>query len=104
MPIDPLRLCVGTPGKVLLVSLCLAGCNADGMGLNSTADNWGEANRQTMAAQIIDPMPVYDYAVPASSGDLAAKAIERYRTDKVKKPERVQTTKVGKQGSDSGEK
>lgn len=55
-------------------------------------DNFGEANRQTMMAQVIDPAPQYDTAVPDSSADHAADAIERYRTDKVKKPERVQTS------------
>lgn len=55
-------------------------------------DNFGEANRQTMLAQVIDPDPHYDAAVPESSGDHAADAIERYRTDKVKKPERIQTS------------
>lgn len=91
-------------GKLALAGLIgasLAGCTANGRSVLNPVDNWGEANRQTMAAQIIDPTPVYDYAVPASSGDLAAKAIERYRTDKVKKPERVQTTNVGT-GSGSG--
>lgn len=48
--------------------------------------NFGEANRQTMAAQIIDPTPVYDTLVPESSGAHAGQAVERYRTDKVKLP------------------
>ena len=37
----------------------------------------------------IDPVPTYDTAVPVSSGDKANKAIERYRTDKVKQPDRI---------------
>jgi hypothetical protein len=56
-------------------------------------DNFGEANRQTMMAQVIDPDPHYDTAVPESSADHAADAVERYRTDKVKQPERVKTSK-----------
>lgn len=55
-------------------------------------DNFGEANRQTMMAQVIDPDPQYDTAVPGTSADHAADAVERYRTDKVKQPERIQTS------------
>lgn len=55
---------------------------------------FGEANRQTMMAQVIDPDPVYD-GPAASSGDHAAQAIERYRTDKVKQPDTIRTTDVG---------
>ncbi|MBN8848534.1 MULTISPECIES: hypothetical protein [unclassified Sphingomonas] len=64
-------------------------------------DNFGEANRHTMAAQIIDPHPVYDTALPAASGEHAAQATARYRTDKVKKPERPATSTIGG-GSSSG--
>ena len=55
-------------------------------------DNFGEANRQTLAAQIIDPEPRYARPVPGASAEHAAQAIERYRTDKVKMPDRVRTT------------
>lgn len=84
------------PGRIriliLAAPLLLAGCVTDGAGEGLAQDNWGEANRQTMAAQIIDPAPHYDYAVPESSGAHAAAAIERYRTDKVKQPDKVRTT------------
>ncbi|WP_093512674.1 hypothetical protein [Sphingopyxis sp. YR583] len=55
---------------------------------------FGEANRQTMMAQVIDPDPVYD-APMTSSGDTAQKAIERYRTDAVKQPDSIRTTNAG---------
>jgi type IV pilus biogenesis protein CpaD/CtpE len=58
-------------------------------------DNFGEANKQTMAAQVIDPSPVYLNPVPISSGEHAAQAVERYREDKVKQPDRVATTDAG---------
>ena len=58
-------------------------------------DNWGEANRQTMAAQVIDPAPVYDTAVPETHAEHAGQAVERYRTDRVKLPDRVKTTDAG---------
>ena len=65
-------------------------------------DNFGEASRQTLAAQIIDPDPVYDTAVPESSGAHAAQAGERYRTDKVKKPERLKTSDISGEAVSSG--
>ncbi|AZI38140.1 hypothetical protein EGO55_05175 [Caenibius tardaugens NBRC 16725] len=52
---------------------------------------FGEANRQTMMAQVIDPDPVYDGPM-VTSGDHAADAIDRYRTDTVKQPETISTT------------
>ncbi|WP_336985679.1 hypothetical protein [Altererythrobacter aquiaggeris] len=52
---------------------------------------FGEYNRQTMMAQVIDPNPVYDEPA-VSSGDHASNAIERYRTDNVKQPEGISTT------------
>lgn len=91
MPIDFSQLTALTIASVLV-----AGCVSDGSdSMVSSVSNWGEANRQTMAAQVIDPNPVYDTAVPETSGDHAAKAIERYRTDKVKKPERIKTSSAG---------
>jgi hypothetical protein len=54
-------------------------------------DNFGEANRQTLAAQVVDPAPVYDTAVPETHAEHAAQAVERYRMDKVKLPDRVKT-------------
>lgn len=94
MPIDR-RL------ALLAAPLLLAGCVTDGVGEGMAKDNWGEANRQTMAAQIIDPTPQYDTAVPVTSGAQAAAAIERYRTDKVKKPDRIRTSN-GISGSSGG--
>ena len=53
--------------------------------------DFGEPNRQTMMAQVIDPDPQYDTLVPETSGKRAADAIERHATDKVKKPKTVRT-------------
>ena len=85
----------------------LAGCTSDGTGglvYNSGPDTFGEANRQTLAAQVIDPAPVYETAVADGSAEHAAQAIERYRTDKVKKPDKMRTTdsKIGGSGGSSG--
>ena len=89
-------------GRLLVIALGLqliVGCTtSSSMRYGADAEGWGEANRQTMAAQIIDPAPHYDYAVPETSGEHVEKAIERYRTDAVKQPERMKTTNVGTTG------
>jgi len=80
----------------------VAGCTTStSMKHGADDEGWGEANRQTMAAQIIDPAPQYDYAVPETGGEHVAKAIERYRQDKVKRPERVKTSDLSTGGGGS---
>lgn len=76
----------------------LAACEHDFMGTEKPASTFGEANRQTLMAQVIDPDPEYDTLVPPTSGEHAGQAAERYRTDKVKKPEKVKST-IGGSGS-----
>ena len=68
------------------------------------ADNFGEANRQTFAAQIVDPNPVYTTLVPETHAEHAGQAVERYRLDKVKKPDRQRTsnTSTGSGGGSGG--
>lgn len=89
--------------SIALAIPALAGCTTSSS-LRQGADDegWGEANRQTMAAQIIDPAPQYDYAVPETSGEHVADAIQRYRDDKVKRPERIKTSNVATGGGGSG--
>jgi type IV pilus biogenesis protein CpaD/CtpE len=82
------------PAAVLL-SLLVAGCATGPNSRANIPDNFGEANRQTMMAQVIDPTPVYETTVPESSGEHAAQAVERYRKGEVKKPDRVKTTNAG---------
>lgn len=86
-----LRSALSVTGLLLLVA-CQHTLNAP-----ANAAKFGEANRMTMMAQVVNPDPVYDRPM-TGSGASAAQAIERLRTDKVKKPERVRTT----QGSSSG--
>nr|WP_298897289.1 hypothetical protein [uncultured Altererythrobacter sp.] len=62
---------------------------------------FGEANRATYAAMVVNPDPQYDTPIPATSAEKAAQAIERYRNDQVKQPERTSTTE-GSGGSGSG--
>lgn len=80
----------------------VAGCTTStSMKYGADDEGWGEANRQTMAAQIIDPAPQYDYAVPETAGEHVANAVERYRQDKVKRPERVKTSSISTGGGSS---
>ena len=74
-------------------ALLLAGCEHDLVDMGGhPASSFGEANRQTMAAQIVDPDPQYEFLDPATSGDKAAQAIDRYRKGAVIKPDRVSST------------
>lgn len=70
--------------------LAVAGCTTDPY--SAVPDNFGEASRQTLAAQIIDPDPQYESLVPATSGEHAADAIDRFRNDRVKQPPKESTT------------
>lgn len=81
----------------------LAGCTtgSDQHPFVGWGDGFGEATKQTLAAQIIDPEPVYDTALEGS-GEHAAQAAERYRTDKVKKPERMKTSDVSGNAASAG--
>jgi hypothetical protein len=86
MSIDPRRL-------VLPLALAaLAGCT---QGLNNMGEPtiaFGEMNRQTMAAQVINPESEYDSLVPATSAEHAAQATDRYRSDTIKPPVHVPST------------
>jgi hypothetical protein len=81
-----------------LAALCLAapallaGCDQGLASTGKPASTFGEANSQTMMAKVIDPDPHYEYLDPETSARHAAQAIDRYRNDAVKKPERVRST------------
>lgn len=83
-------------------ALILAGCATDGGASLASTDTFGEATRQTLAAQIIDPAPEYDTPQATTSGDQVAGATERYRTGKVKQPDRQVIGPLGKQGGGAG--
>ena len=85
-----------TLGAVLLLGGCATQPN--GYPYLGGADNWGEANKQTLAAQVVDPMPVYDGPLETSAQHAVA-AGDRYRTDKVKLPDRVKTSNAEAGGS-----
>ena len=81
--------------------MVLSGCATPG-GLPPGQDNFGEAVRQTMTAQIIDPAPEYDTQFTETSGAQVAGAIERYRTGKVKQPAASSISTIGRQSGGSG--
>ena len=84
--------------------LSLSGCATYGSIGEGKIDEeaFGEANRQTMMAQVIDPDPEYETLVPETSAEHAAQAIERYRKDEIKQPERISSTESVSGGSGSG--
>ncbi len=79
----------------------LAACDQDVKSTAAPPAAFGEANRQTMLAQVVDPDPAYDDAGPATSAGKAAQAAERYRKDAVKRPDKVRSTSVSS-GSSTG--
>jgi len=71
-----------------------AGCTtvADKEFMGYQDPGFGEANRATFAAMVVNPDPQYDTPIPETSATNAAAAIERYRNNQVEQPERVSTT------------
>ncbi|RGP41017.1 hypothetical protein BPTFM16_01312 [Altererythrobacter insulae] len=90
-------------GLVVIMGLSLSACAttefAEWGGFQDPG--FGEANRATFAAMVVNPDPQYDTAIPATSAEKAAQAIERYRNDQVKQPESISTTE-SISGSGSG--
>jgi type IV pilus biogenesis protein CpaD/CtpE len=70
----------------------LAAFAALAVGCTPTDATFGNAVRTTMAAQVVNPEPHYDDPVPSTEAVKAAAAVDRYRTDKVKKPDTIRTT------------
>jgi hypothetical protein len=83
----------------LSLATLLAGCETGFRDPEGDISTFGEANRQTMMAQVVDPDPQYEQPL-ATSADHAAKAVDRYRKDAVKKPDQIRSTQSG--GSSGG--
>ena len=94
MNIDRMRL-----GVLLAGTALIAGCTTNKLFEQPGDTTYGEANRQTMMAQVIDPDPQYGDLMPAYSGERGATAVEQYRTYGVEDPEGIRTTDVGEGGS-----
>jgi hypothetical protein len=59
--------------------------------------------RSNYAQQVINPEPRYERTlVEGGDGTKSAAAVERYRTDKVKKPESIRSTQRSSGGSGGG--
>ena len=84
-------------------ALALAGCATYGSPEAGKFDpeDFGEANRMTFAAMVVDPDPQYDTPME-SDGERAADAIEAYREGAVEEPERVTSIGRGGGGSSGG--
>jgi hypothetical protein len=89
-------------GGVLTAPFLLAACASVPPITEQPGDApFGEANRQTMMAQVVNPDPVYDGPI-VTSGEHAQQAIERYATDSVKQPESISTTESLSGGGGGG--
>jgi type IV pilus biogenesis protein CpaD/CtpE len=77
---------------ILLAGLVLTACNTPA---NTPRPEFGQAVRTNMAAQIIDPNPPEDMALPPSDGVRRALMIERYQADEVETPPLPVTTTLG---------
>jgi ABC-type sugar transport system substrate-binding protein len=86
--VDRLRL-LAVAAATLGLGAC-ASTHSASTGAIDPAD-FGEANRQTYAAMIIDPDPNYSEPM-RTSAEHAADAAERYREGEVKEPESVRST------------
>ena len=75
----------------------VSGCAIDPKTGDFVQYEFGEASKQTLMAQVIDPDPQYDTLVAESSGDHAQQAIDRYRSDSVKEP-KTQSVRSGSRG------
>ncbi len=69
----------------IIAAVLLVGCTP-------TDATFGNAVRQTMAAQVVNPDPQYDNPVPTTEAAKAGAAVDRYRNDKVKQPDTIRTT------------
>ena len=79
---------------VAALGSALSGCATWNAHIGDEDPGLGEAVKYDAAVQTINPMPVYspDGAQPGDNGDKGADAVERYRSDKVKDVQSVQTT------------
>lgn len=94
MTIDRTRILLAS-AAALTASACV---NNDGrFDLMAGDPTWGDANRTTMAAQVIDPAPEYDTPIPPTSATNAVRAADAYREGRVEQPERISTTEGGPQ-------
>lgn len=73
---------------VVVGCAALAGCNTAQTHIGDEDPGIGEAVKYDAAVQTINPAPIYpaNSTQPGSNGEVGAKAVVRYRTDKVIEP------------------
>jgi len=93
------RLFAAVAGAILL-----SACDTVAPQAGSLDQSWGEASKYNAAVQIINPEPVYtaDMAQPGDNGEKAANATLRYRTDQVKEPQPISSTRKSGGGMSGG--
>jgi type IV pilus biogenesis protein CpaD/CtpE len=74
---------------IVLAGLAVAGCNTPA---DTPLPEFGDAVRNNMAAQIIDPQPPENMQLPPSDGVRRALMISRYQADKVEPPREPTTS------------
>lgn len=97
MSIDRKWVCLA-----LAAAVTLGGCQIDPQTkLVARGPELGEASRQTLMAQVVDPDP--HYATPAeTSGSQVERAVAAYRQGTVKTPASISTTSGTGGGSGGG--
>jgi hypothetical protein len=93
--------------RLCIVAACaaLGGCSTVYSHYGDEDAGFGETVKYDQAIQIINPAPIYaaTSAKPGDNGEVGQKAVERYRTDKVKQVETMETTTSSSgSGSSSG--
>lgn len=85
-------------------ALILASCDTVNTKTGAMAAGFGEAVKYDNAIQTINPEPVYAQgaAQPGANGEVGQKAVERYRTDKVKPLEEQSSMSSTGSGGGSG--
>ena len=76
--------------------MALSGC-----ALGPYAPDYGDATRNNIAVQSVQPPPPAAQPVPGN-GETAALALDRYAKDKVKQPSAMTTSNVGVGGGTGG--
>lgn len=76
----------------MIAGLALAGLVA---GCTPTDATFGNAVRQSLAAQVVDPDPQYEDADHDTAATQSTAAMKRYRSDSVKQPVSIRTTDAG---------
>lgn len=88
---------VAAMGMVMVLSACQAPPN-----FGWPEETFGAAVRHNIAVQTVNPDPQNKMAPPAHDATRAAGSMNRYQTDRVKRPADLRTTDVGGSAGSSG--